>query len=117
MKVFKKNAAFFALAAAFLLTALSAVAQTGDPKQEKLLNGMKVLMWSHPKADSVSVRVRIHSGAAFDPQGKEGVMQMLADSLFPNQASRDFFSEDLGGSLEVTTTYDFIEVSASAKPA
>jgi predicted Zn-dependent peptidase len=117
MKVFKKNAAFFWVMAAFGLAALPTAAQTGVPQQETLLNGMKVLMWTDPKADTVSVRVRVHSGSAFDPQGKEGLMQLLADSLFPNEAAREFFAEDLGGSLKVTTTYDYIEVAASAKPA
>src|SRR4051794_6990253 len=39
-----------------------------DPKQEKLLNGLKVLMWSDPSADKVAVKIRVHSGSAFDPQ-------------------------------------------------
>jgi predicted Zn-dependent peptidase len=73
-------------------------------------------MWSDAKADKVSIRLRIHSGAAFDPQGKEGVMQLLADSIFPNEASREFFIEDLGGDLEVITNYDFIEINASSRP-
>lgn len=86
------------------------------PKQEKLLNGLKVLMWSDAKADKVTVKIRINSGSAFDPQGKEGVMQLLADNLFPNQASRDFFAEDLGGGLDIVTNYDYIQINASSKP-
>ncbi|MEO6051237.1 MAG: pitrilysin family protein [Pyrinomonadaceae bacterium] len=86
------------------------------PKQEKLLNGLKVLMWSDAKADKVTIKIRIHAGAAFDPQGREGVMQLLADNIFPNQASREFFAEDLGGGLEVVTNYDYIQVNASSKP-
>ena len=54
-----------------------------SPKQEKLLNGLKVLMWNDPAADKVSVKIRIHSGSAFDPQGKEGVMSCLAENIFP----------------------------------
>ena len=103
-KLFKTSAIFsviFALATGALPVV---IAQSGPPKQEKLLNGLKVLMWNDAKADSVSVRVRVHSGSAFDPQGKEGVMQLLADSLFPNEAAREFFEEDLGGSLEVVTS-------------
>ncbi|CAN5284579.1 hypothetical protein BH20ACI2_BH20ACI2_12530 [soil metagenome] len=115
-KVFKKIQIFFAVITLCWFWAGTATAQTGAPNQEKLLNGLKVLMWSDPKADTVSVRVRIHSGSAFDPQGKEGVMRLLADSLFPSDAARDFFVEDLGGSLEVTTNYDYIEVNASSKP-
>lgn len=98
----------------FSLVAPAIFSQT--PKQEKLLNGLKVLMWSDAKADKVSIRLRIHSGAAFDPQGKEGVMQLLSDSIFPNAASREFFVEDLGGDLEIVTNYDFIEINASSRP-
>jgi zinc protease len=86
------------------------------PRQEKLLNGLKVLMWPDEKSDKVMVRIRVHSGSAFDPQGKEGLMQMLSDNLFPNAEIREFFAEDLGGHLNVTTTYDYIEVTASSKP-
>ncbi len=98
--------------------AMSAFAQAPlrAPKQEKLLNGLKVLMWSDAQADKVSVKIRIHAGSAFDPQGKEGAMQLLADDLFPNDASREFFAEDLGGGLEVVTTYDFIQINAWSKP-
>ncbi len=86
------------------------------PKKESLLNGLKVLMWNDAKADRVTVKIRIHAGSAFDPQGKEGVMQLLADNIFPNEAAKEFFTEDLGGSLEVVTNYDFIQINASSKP-
>ena len=102
--------AIFATSAAFSQTPLP------SPKQEKLLNGLKILMWSDAKADKVSVKIRIHSGSAFDPQGREGLMQMLADNIFPNEASREFFAEDLGGGLEIVTNYDYIQINASSKP-
>jgi predicted Zn-dependent peptidase len=86
------------------------------PRQEKLLNGLKVLMWTDPAAPDVKVSIRIHSGSAFDPQGKEGLMQLLADNIFPNAPSKAFFSEDLGGGVEVITNYDYIQVNAWAKP-
>src|SRR5688572_6991343 len=70
------------------------------PRQEKLLNGLKVVMWPDPAADKVSVKIRVHSGSAFDPQGKEGLMYLLTQNFFPNEASREFFAEDLGGSVE-----------------
>ncbi len=85
------------------------------PRQEKLLNGLKLLMWSDPAATDVKVSIRIHSGSAFDPQGKEGVTQLLADNIFPTAESRAFFAEDLGGSVEVITNYDYIQINASAK--
>ncbi len=117
-KLFQKIV-LIALAAAVLLALISPAifSQTlAQPRKEILLNGLKVLMWSDARADKVSVKIRIHSGSAFDPQGKEGVMQMLADNIFPNEASREFFTEDLEGSLDVTSNYDFIQISASSKP-
>lgn len=86
-----------------------------QPSQERLLNGLKILLWPDKTSEKVSIRIRVHSGSAFDPQGKEGVMQLLADSLFPNQATKDFFKEDLGGSLEIVSNYDMIEISATGK--
>lgn len=95
----------------------SQVPDLKSPREEKLLNGLKVLMWSEPNADKVRLSLRIHSGSAFDPQGKEGVMRMLSAAIFPNQESKDFFTEDLEGGLEVTSNYDFIQIDASAKPS
>ncbi len=103
----------FSLIACF---ATQAAFGQATPRQEKLLNGLKVLMWSNPSAGKVTVTVRIHSGASFDPQGKEGVMALLADSFFPTPESAGFFKEDLGGDLRITTTYDFIEIEASSRP-
>jgi len=84
------------------------------PRQEKLLNGLRLLMWSEPTANKVSVRIRIHAGSAFDPQGKEGAMNMLAENLFPTQDVREFYRDDLGGSIDVVTTYDYIQINATA---
>jgi zinc protease len=111
---FKVPSILFLLAA----TAFSVYAQPRNlpnPRQEKLLNGLKVLMWNDPQAEKVSVKIRVHSGSAFDPQGKEGVMQMLADNIFPSESAREFFADDLGGSLEVATNYDYIQINATAK--
>ena len=103
--------AAFSLIACFTSEAFA----QATPRQERLLNGLKVLMFPDPAADKVKVTVRIHSGASFDPQGKEGVMALLADSFFPTEASQTFFREDLDGDLTVTTNYDYIEVQASSK--
>lgn len=98
-----------------LISALSAIAQrpgSATPRQEKLLNGLRILMWNEPKTDKVSLKIRIHSGSAFDPQGKEGLMRLLADNIFPNDAAREFFTEELDGSLEVVSNYDYIQINA-----
>lgn len=107
---------FCLLLLAFIALVAPAAAQKA-PRQEKLLNGLKVLMWSDPAADQVSVKIRVHSGSSFDPQGKEGTMYLLAQNFFPNEASRDFFKEDLGGSLEIVSNYDYIQINATSKPA
>lgn len=120
MKKVRQFTRFFQLAALVLvlLTAgFGVFAQTAgqQPRQERLLNGLKLLMWSDPSAPKVSVKIRIHAGSAFDPQGKEGVMRLLAENIFPTEAARDFFREDLEGSLEVTTNYDYIQIDATGK--
>ena len=83
------------------------------PKEEKLLNGFKLLMWNQPNAEKATVKLRIHSGSAFDPKDKEGVMALLADILFPNEQIKEFFVEDLGGRLEVESNYDYIQITAT----
>ncbi|MFL6468103.1 MAG: M16 family metallopeptidase [Pyrinomonadaceae bacterium] len=91
------------------------LAQGPQPRQEKLLNGLKVLMWNDPGSDKVNVKLRIHAGAAFDPQEKEGTMCLTADAFFPTNESREFFSDDLGGSLSIVCNYDYIEFDATSK--
>jgi predicted Zn-dependent peptidase len=107
---------FTLLAVVLFTTVLIATAQTvktAVPRQEKLLNGLKLLMWTEPTASKVTVKLRVHSGAAFDIQNKEGTMALLADVLFPNESAKEFFREDLGGSLEMTNNYDYIQISAT----
>lgn len=110
---------FFALGLLFLFTAIApavASAQTvREPRREQILNGMRVLVFSEPKADKMTVKLRVHAGAAFDPAQKSGTMRLLADLLFPDEGTREFFVEDLGGSLNVESNYDYIEITASAR--
>jgi len=109
----------FALAFLFLaFCALNSLAQTPKspaPREEKLLNGLKLLIWNQPSAEKVNVKIRVHSGSAFDPQNKEGTMALLSDVFFPNETVREFFREDLSGSLEITSNFDFIQIDATAK--
>lgn len=106
----------FGFGFAICLTAvLTAQKPAATPRQERLLNGLKVLVVNDPAAGNVSLRLRIHGGSAFDPQEKEGVMKMLSESFFPTPESRSFFAEELGGGLEVTCSYDYIQINASAR--
>lgn len=100
------------------ISVVSSMAQkpgSATPRQEKLLNGLKILMWNEPKTDRVSLKIRIHSGSAFDPQQKEGVMRLLADNIFPNGSAKEFFTEELDGSLDVVCNYDYIQINAAGR--
>lgn len=103
-----------ALAVAMLCSG-SAFAQSVQPTEARLLNGLKLLVFKKADEGKLTVKLRIHSGSAFDPLGKEGTMYLLSQILFPNQELRDFFQEDLGGSLVITSNYDFIQIDATAK--
>ena len=109
-----KNLTFFLLV--LLGTAVFSAAQAQNfpaPRESKLLNGMKLLVWNDAKTSKAVVKLRIHSGSAFDPLGKEGVMQLLSDILFPVETTREFFTEDLNGNFEIITNYDYIQINAS----
>ncbi|MDQ6787877.1 MAG: hypothetical protein M3033_13805, partial [Acidobacteriota bacterium] len=71
----------FTILSLFLfLSAAFSYAQTTKlavPQQEKLLNRMNLLVWNAPEAEKVTVKLRVHSGSAFDPKDKEGTMAML----------------------------------------
>lgn len=86
------------------------------PREEKLLNGLKLLMFDAPSGDKVTLKVRIHAGSAFDPQGKEGLMKLLAANVFPNPEAKEYFADKLGGSLDVESNYDYIQINASSRP-
>jgi zinc protease len=86
-----------------------------EPDQEQLLNGLKVLLWQRPGDPNVLMRLRIHSGAAFDLAAKGGTMALLGDVLFPDPATREYVTEQLGGKLEVATSYDGIDITIAGK--
>jgi zinc protease len=85
------------------------------PEREMLLNGLKILYWEQPGNPNVLLKLRIHSGAAFDLADKAGMMALLGDALFPDAATREYVTEELEGRLEVTTNLDAIDVTLSGK--
>jgi predicted Zn-dependent peptidase len=88
-------------------------AQTvAKPRQEMLINGLKVLIWNQP-SETVTVTLRVHAGSSFDPQGKEGTMKMLAEAIFPSDDARQF--DDLGGNLEIVSNYDYIQLTSTVR--
>lgn len=91
-------------------------AQSGpSPTRELLLNGLPVLYWQRPGDANLYMKLRLNSGAVFDLAGKAGTMALLGDAFFPDPATREYVTEELGGRLEVTTTYDSIDVTISGK--
>ena len=98
-----------------LANGASLSAQSLQPEREKLLNGLSIIFWPRPGDANVTLKLRIHSGAAFDLAGKAGTMSLLADALFPDTDTREYVSEQLGGKLDVTTDYDAINVTISGK--
>lgn len=105
------------LTALILLCAgwFAAHAQTAaEPRREQLLNGLRILMLSRPGDGDVLIKLRVHSGAAFDLAGKEGLMATLADAMF-DQQTRDYFTEELDGRIEVVTDYDSINITLAGR--
>jgi len=112
----KRALPVFVLSAVMLASFSIVYSQSASPREEKLLNGLKLLMFDAPSADKVTLKVRIHAGSAFDPQGKEGLMKLLAANVFPNPEAKEYFADQLGGGLDVTSNYDYIQINATSRP-
>jgi len=92
-------------------------APVSEPQREQLLNGLRVLIWSLPGSQDLTMKLRVHSGAAFDLAGKAGEMALLGDLLFPDPATVEFFSEEMNGRLDVNTDYDSITITMQGRAA
>ncbi len=115
----RRGAPLRALAAIIILCAglLTTPAQTQtQPRREKLLNGLRVLLLSRPGDQNVLIKLRIHDGSAFDLANREGMMALLVDAMFDAQ-TRDYVTEELGGRLEVMTDYDAVNITLAGKAA
>lgn len=97
------------------LAPLSAQAPTQQPEREQLLNGLRLLFWLKPGHPEVILKLRINSGAAFDLSGKSGQMALLGDLLFPDAATIDYFTDEMGGKLNVNVTYDSTTITMVGK--
>src|SRR5215212_8086968 len=107
-----------AFACVFLFSALPLSAQpAAQPEREQLLNGLRLLFFLKPGSPDVVLKLRINSGAAFDLAGKSGQMALLGDLLFPDPATIDFFTDEMGGKLDVSVTYDSMTITMVGKSA
>ncbi|MFM8440147.1 MAG: M16 family metallopeptidase, partial [Acidobacteriota bacterium] len=95
----------------FLL--VSAISAQND---SRLLIGLRIVVINNPASTEVKVSLRVHSGSAFDTAGKEGTIAVLTSLLFPNPEIKEFFRDDLGGSLSWMSDYDRIQIDATARP-
>jgi zinc protease len=86
-----------------------------EPERTRLLNGLRVLIWSRANDQDVLLKLRVHSGAAFDLAGKGGGMALLGDILFPDPTTREYFIEEMQGRLNVTTDYDSITITMQGR--
>ena len=88
-----------------------------QPEREELLNGLRLLIWSKPGSSEVLLKLRINSGSAFDLSGKSGQMSLLGDLLFPDPNTVEFFTEEMGGKLDVVVNYDSTTITMAGKVA
>lgn len=104
------------LALALLLASLPVFGQSAvsEPRREQLLNGLQMMLVSRSGDQDVLLKLRLHSGAAFDLAGKEGLMALLGDMLFEPE-TRQYVREDLDGRLDVTTNYDSINITLAGR--
>lgn len=88
---------------------------TTEPVRSELLNGLRVVLLSRPEEPEVLIKLRIHSGSAFDLEGKAGAAALLGDILFPDPTTREFFTEDMQGRLNVSTDYDSMTITMQGR--
>ncbi|HEX4900670.1 MAG TPA: insulinase family protein [Pyrinomonadaceae bacterium] len=106
----------FLVLAALLVTPLLARAQfTQQPEREQMLNGLRLLLVHKPGDGDVFLSLRIHSGAAFDVEGKAGEMAVLGDILFPDPTTREYFTDEMAGRLDVDTDHDSITINMKGR--
>jgi len=94
---------------------LTAQAPAQQPEREQLLNGLRLLFLLKPGSPEVTLKLRINSGAAFDLSGKSGQMALLGDLLFPDPVTIDYFTDEMGGKLNVNVTYDSTTITMVGK--
>ncbi|HSE34421.1 MAG TPA: pitrilysin family protein [Pyrinomonadaceae bacterium] len=102
----------------FLALAISGFAPSANAQvveREQLLNGLRVVLLPKPGSPDVLIKLRIHSGAAFDLVGKSGQMALLGDILFPDKATIEYFTDEMGGRLDVAINYDSLTITMEGK--
>jgi zinc protease len=101
-----------------LLAALPTVLHAqvpAEPERTRLLNGLRIVLMPRPGDQDVLIKLRIHSGAAFDLAGKAGTTALLGDILFPDPTTREYFADEMQGRLVVNTDYDSLTITMQGR--
>jgi predicted Zn-dependent peptidase len=115
-KLRKHSIRWLGLSICLLISTHYAVAQPAtEPQTQELLNGLKILFWPTPGSADVLVKLRIHSGSAFDLSGRSGEMALLGDVMFPDPETVEYFTEQMGGRLAVNVNYDSMTITMRGK--
>jgi zinc protease len=88
-------------------------------KQATLANGLQLVLVEHHEQPVVSVSLSFRAGGIYDPPGKEGVAELVAELLNKGTAGRSAEQiaqtiEGVGGSLSASASEDFLTISADA---
>ena len=81
-----------------------------------LPNGMTLLLVENHEQPSLTISLNFRAGSAYDPIGKEGLSEIVAELLTKGTPSRDADQiasaiEGVGGSLSATSGDDFLSIS------
>jgi len=88
-------------------------------KEATFGNGLQLVLVEHHEQPVVSVSLSFRAGGIYDPPGKEGLAELVAELLTKGTASRSAEQlaatiEGVGGSLSASASDDFLTVSADA---
>jgi zinc protease len=88
-------------------------------KEATLSNGLQLVVVEHHEQPVVSVALSFRAGAIYDPPGKEGLSDLVAELLTKGTATRSADQiaatiEGVGGSLGAASDADFLTITASA---
>jgi len=88
-------------------------------KEATFGNGLQLVLVEHHEQPVVSVSLSFRAGGIYDPPGKEGLAELVAELLTKGTASRSAEQlaatiEGVGGSLSASASEDFLTVSADA---
>ena len=88
-------------------------------KEATLASGLQLVVVEHHEQPAVSVSLSFRAGGIYDPPGKEGLAELVAELLTKGTTSRSAEQmaatiEGVGGSLSASASEDFLTISADA---